>query len=185
MTHPQPQDPGPPQQPHGPHPSRWSTARIAAVVTGAVAGVLLVALAIGLGMIFIRTVGTQTPQAAGPAPGRSTAAPRPTFPGIPLPGQEEAIGKIPVVYEVTGTGEAAVTYTVTTGSTVATGQHVTLPWRFALSLDADVFDITLGAVTEGDPPKGFGCAIVVGSERVTDTRPDEVGSVMCTTYPPR
>lgn len=179
---------------HQPHSSVTPTvgfrskAGPAAYVTAAVLvglGLMVAVFGIG-GTILLRAATTQASLAPhlGPLHQPGPAAPRTGLPGgIPPPGQAGTTGKFRAVYEVTGVGTANVSYTITEGSSVAVWKRVTLPWRMTVELDADVGEVTLGAITEGSPPDGFGCTLVVGADMTMDTVPDEVGAVNCQIRP--
>lgn len=111
----------------------------------------------------------------GPLTGPPDAATRPDEAG--------AAGQHVVVYEVTGVGTANISYTITEGNAVAMTNRVNLPWRRTVHVDPDVPEITLYAITEGDPPAGFGCTLRVGAEVATDTTPDEIDAVTCQIRP--
>ncbi|RQW91120.1 MmpS family transport accessory protein [Micromonospora globispora] len=133
--------------------------------------VLLLLACAGGGLVLLRRATT------GPADPYRHAADRPDAgpSSIVTPGQPQ--GPYRVSYEVTGTGRASVLYT---RSASVTGiVSVTLPWRATLTLDADVGEVTLRALTPQAPPDGFACRLVVDGETVVDSTPDESGAVTC------
>jgi hypothetical protein len=149
-----------------------SGGRVAAIVLGVVAALVVVFLALAVGAYVV----LRATSAPDPAPAPPSAAPWPEPPGLDDP--EETAETVSVTYEVTGTGPARVSYTTADGNAVG-GESVTLPWRVSFDMVAEVYEVRLGAVTSGAPPKGFGCILTVDGERVTDSEPNDVGAVSC------
>lgn len=161
------------------YPPAESTPVPARTARTVVIGLVLLLLACGGGgLVLLRraTTGTADPyRHAADRPVGQPAVP----PDISAP--DEPPRPHAVSYEVTGTGPASVLYTKSASVTGIVS--VTLPWRATLTLDADIGEVTLRALTPQAPPDGFGCRLVVDGETVVDSTPDESDAVTCQIRP--